>query len=170
MQKSIDTPWGHKRAFPVFLLLLSPPLSLFRFSTTILSGTLQCALLSPRAIYSQVISLVSPPLLGLSEPSNKATTLKPLCLPHAFHTCSSSPSPEDPISPPAQNPLTRYKSCTLPNCQSPKRWKMRNCSNPRRLKKVLLKRMCAPALDLYHEKKKLWLKTALGSWQSWNTE
>ena len=61
MQKSIDTPWGHKRAFPVFLLLLSPPLSLFHFSTMSLSGTLQCALLSSRAIYSQVISSVSPP-------------------------------------------------------------------------------------------------------------
>ena len=131
MQKSIDTPWGHKRAFPVFLLLLSPPLSLFHFSTTSLSGTLQCALLSSRAIYSQVISSVSPPPtwpLSVSSPylASQSQATRPLlsshsASPHASHTCSSSPSPEDPISPPAQNPLTLYKSCILPNCQSPKR-------------------------------------------------
>lgn len=159
---------GDKNAVPVFLYFSRLLFHYFISRSRALLGP--CNVLCSRPVPSTAKQFHQYflPLLGLSEPSNEATALNPLCLPHASHTCSSPPSPEDPLSPPAQNPLTLYKSCTLPNCQLPKRWKLRNCSNPRWLEKVMLKCLRAPALGLCHEKK-LWLRTSLGSWHSWNT-
>lgn len=87
MQKWIYTP-RRQKCLPSFSLLLPPPLSLFHFPITSLTGTLQCALLSSSAIYSQAISSVFPPptwpLRAKQRGHCSQPALPPPCISHLF--------------------------------------------------------------------------------------
>ena len=77
-----------QKCLPSFSLLLPPPLSLFLFLITSLTGTLQCALLLSSAIYSQVISSVFPPptspLRAKQCGHYSQPALPPPCISHLF--------------------------------------------------------------------------------------